>query len=345
MLGNDLLNLGYWSVALGEFQDALRTDKFSKKASWGIFKCQIGMDIKDRRYPVEVLQKKIDLISAHGKRDAHAAYFSGMLSREGDDYNKTIGHFKLAIEYDSSFSDAYYRLGMIYETVDALDTREASGYYKKAYQLSPLNLTYINNYAYIKHQIGEYNEAIELYDKQIRLDKDDLLPYLTKSHAHLKLLDIKASVELINKLIYKLENQPTLLESELNSMQWFFESFEGKKILIHKSYQKLTYIYLSAYYKNLAKDGKFDTHRKYLDKVSLFIEPHFYDLQYLPQLISFELAHYVDPSLMSKNRKARIKKEIKNLFNPLRGICGKSCIFETKTLIKCTSQRMQEVAE
>lgn len=320
LLGNELIKSGHWEVALEEFQKALKTDKYNKEASWGIFKCQTGLDIKQKKYPFEVLKQKINLIANFNPSDAHASYFMGMLYREHDNPQEPIRYFKKAISLDEMFTDAYYRLAMIYETRDQLNTVEALPLYEKAHNLAPLNLNYINNYAYINFQTGNFQEAIKLYDKLIKLDNDDLLPYLTMSHAHLRMGEVKKSVKKMSELIYKIEHTPTLLDSELNSMHWFFESFENKKILLSTNIQKLAYIYLSAYYKNLICKFDFDMHAIYLNKASVFIKSNLFGSQMLLELINFEITYYTRDLRFSQKRRAAIRRELKKVFSEIYNI-------------------------
>ncbi|MGY3214024.1 tetratricopeptide repeat protein [Mucilaginibacter sp. HD30] len=248
LLGNNLLNVGNLNAAKLEFKAALNIDSVNELAAMGLFKSQIRDNIDNYGFTTELLIKKIDLIFQFNKNDEHALYFMGLLYRDLD-YKLAIKYFQKATESNPEFPDAFYRLGMIYETLDEYDTKLALPYYEKALSLSKYNQTYLNNLAYQYFQFGEYEKAIKNYETLIKIDKDDLLPYLTVSTSYLLANDFSKCTFYINLFLDKIEKQPDIMGTVFNQLKWHFESFNEQKVLLDSTEKKLIYGYLSGFIK------------------------------------------------------------------------------------------------
>ncbi|MFC2101305.1 tetratricopeptide repeat protein [Bacteroidota bacterium] len=92
------------------------------------------------------------------------------------DYSKAILHFNNAIKFDPKYVDAYYHLGLCYESLN--DTVQAIHHYKKTIVLDP---SYINAYAKLSNLYaisGDFNKAIKVNRRIIEIDPLSDIPYM-----------------------------------------------------------------------------------------------------------------------------------------------------------------------
>jgi tetratricopeptide (TPR) repeat protein len=254
-LGNSFVDVGNLPAAKSEFEAALAVDPLNEMASLGLFKSKILDNTGKFGFTSEVLEKKVDFLLRQNPNDYHGYYFLGLLYRDID-HVKAMEFFTRSIQINPKFPDGHYRIGMLYETVDALPTSEAFSYYNQALNLSKLNQNYLNNVGYQYFQRGMFPEAIEKYQTLVKLDPTDILPQITLSTALLRSRDLSSSVQYADLIVERIQQNATLLSSPLNSLQWFFETYDGRKILLDTATKKVAYCYLTAFYKNLALGRK-----------------------------------------------------------------------------------------
>ncbi|MET0465874.1 MAG: tetratricopeptide repeat protein [Chitinophagaceae bacterium] len=290
-LGNELIEIGQFDEAKAEFLAALSVDSINLDASMGLFKSQILTDKNLRDTNIEVMKKKIDVIFQYNAQDPHGFYFLGM-SHKDHDTREAMLNFKEAIRLKNNFADAHFRIGMLHETNDQLKTSDAFHYYETAYQISPLNPTYLNNLAYQYLQSNKYKLAVEYYTKLIQYNPNDLLPKLTLSHALLRQNKFGESARYINDFIQKIERDTLLLETKLNNMQWFFEEFDKRKILLDSTSKKMCYAYFNGFYKNSLNNNIAKAHNDLQKGINIFLQ-HTLECESVKRLIEFEISKYL----------------------------------------------------
>lgn len=316
LLGNNFLNVGNLNAAKLEYKAALSVDPINEEASMGLFKSQIYDNIENFGFTPEVLMKKVDLIFQYNSDDAHAFYFMGLLYRTID-YQLAIDYFKKAIDSNPHFPDAYYRIGMLYEIVDELNTGLALKYYEKALELSKFNQTYLNNLGYQYFQLGIYDKAIEHYETLIKLDKEDILPYLTISTSYLLNGNLEKSCLFANQFVDKFQKKPTIMEVGFNKMEWYFECFNAEKILLETKDKKMMYGYLSSYYKNLMLNPSHNF-QGLLDKAVELFKTNRYDNACVLKLVNFEISNYLEKLQVGLDRRELIQQKVNETFESIQ---------------------------
>lgn len=306
-LGNGLIEIGKFDEAKAEFAAALAVDPLNNEASIGLFKSQIINQSNNLEPNIEVMVKKVNMILQFTPNDAHAFYLLGMIYKDNDE-KTAMRHFQKAIHLNSSLADAFFRIGMLYEIDNQLTTSEALEYYQIAYELSPLNETYLNNLAYQFLQAGEYQLAIEKYKELIKFNQNDLLPYITISHAFLRLNNFSESANYLNKLIQIVESKPFILESKLNKMQWFFEEFSENKVLLDTINKKLCYVYFQSFYKNVLIDQNFAAIADLKKGLQIYTKNEL-ECAAVKRLIEFELFRYIPSTNVSQKLQERLTLE------------------------------------
>lgn len=312
-LGLDFFNIGKLSAAKGEFKAALALDPLNTSAELGLFKASILDKTPDGQLDYEITNKKIDFIRnlSMNEHDAHAYYLRGMLNKEINP-KEAIRLFRLATKYNDKFADAYYRIGMIYEIHEEFETFDALTYYQYAYDQSPYNQTYLNNLAYQQLQQGDYIPAIANYKELLKLDKNDLLIYITLSHALLYHGDIKESAEKMNDLIRAVEKNTEILHTALNVMEWYFQGFGSEKILLNTKEKKMCWAYLNSFYKNAVAGNSYKSTRD-LEKAEELYKAEPSDLHVVIQLMEadigkFNVALNAEPTLLENAQNVFMQK-------------------------------------
>lgn len=291
LLGNNLLYVGDFSTAQSEFNAALAIDPINEDASMGLFKAEINSSIARLTYTTEIVVKKIDLIFQYRKDDAFGFYLMGMVYKDME-HKLAIEYFEKAIKSDPLFPDAYYRLGMVYEVADELDTMVALKHYEKALQLSSLNQNYLNNLGYQYFQNAQYDKAIEHYRTLIRLDKYDMLPYLTLSTSLLLQGNPDHSSAYLFDFLDIVTRKPDVMTMKFNSLNWYFESFSKRKVLLDTPDKKLMYANLAMYYRLFAANLGFKAEPYFKAAIELYIKNPA-DNRCVVDLVKFELINYV----------------------------------------------------
>jgi|GEM_PF-1977175 len=291
-LGMDFFTIGKLEAAKEEFRLALGLDPLSIDAGLGLFKASILDKGPEGQLDYEITNKKIDFIRqlTKDKHDAHAYYLRGMLNRAIDPH-LAIRNFRLAAKYNPNFADVYYRIGMIYEIQEELDTFEALSYYQNAFDQSPFNQTYLNNLAYQQLQQGDYRRAIVNYETLLKYDRNDLLIYITLSHALLYNGDYQQSAEQMNTMIRIFEKNTEILNSALNQMEWYFQGIGTEKILLNTREKKMCWAYLNSFYKNTLIGNHFKSDRDLEKALELYhAEP--VDLEVVIQLMEADIGKF-----------------------------------------------------
>jgi tetratricopeptide (TPR) repeat protein len=309
-LGLDFFNIGKLPAAKEEFKAALALDPLNTSAELGLFKASILDKTPDGQLDYEITNKKIDFIRhlSTNVNDAHAYYLRGMLNKEINP-KEAIRLFRLATKYNDKFADAYYRIGMIYEIHEEFETYDALTFYQYAYDQSPYNQTYLNNLAYQQLQQGDYVPAIANYKEVLKLDKNDLLIYITLSHSLLYNGNLKESAEKMNDMIRIFEKNTEILNTALNGMEWYFQGFGTEKILLNTKEKKMCWAYLNSFYKNAISGNSFKSNRD-LEKAEDLYKAEPVDLHVVIQLMEADIGKFN----VNVNAESSLLENAQNLF-------------------------------
>lgn len=138
--------------------------------------------IRAGRYPDKQPVTKIDSGSpesslkfnhpAQPNRKAAAAAFNEAFKYQmATDFNRAIGGYTKAIEFDDTYADAFYNLGLCYYSVQQLD--KACAAYRYALNLNPGNHAVRYGLAYTYYQLTRYKDAAAELQLILRADPNN----------------------------------------------------------------------------------------------------------------------------------------------------------------------------
>lgn len=151
-IGQEFLNEGLYAAAQKEFTEVLKLDPTNVKAQLGLLKSEVFTLFQGEYDPVvidkrlQVMGKLIaeeirpqDRTTEPGKtrEDPHILVFKGDLSFILGEYETARKEYERAIESDANVSQAYFKLGWLYEQTG--DLAKAVGMYEAAVSKSRLN--------------------------------------------------------------------------------------------------------------------------------------------------------------------------------------------------------------
>ncbi|SMG17867.1 Tetratricopeptide repeat-containing protein [Marivirga sericea] len=106
------------------------------------------------------------------------------------------------------------------------DYNHALGHFEEVLKLDPRNEMMLYNAARCYEELGQYSEAINLYDRSIDNQKDLTIAYLGRGRSYFKAGDYKSSVvDFTNALYYDETNEDALYYGALSFMK---DSLYGK---------------------------------------------------------------------------------------------------------------------
>jgi len=201
-----------WFKSIEYFEQAIERDPGYAQAYAGLADCYVQLMIFAHLPPKEAytegkaaVEKALDL--DNNLAEAHQA-----LARFKDIYESDwVGaekEFKLAIELNPNYADAYHRyaLQLWYATGRFEEVLEKI---KRAQELDPLSLTINNNIGWIYYTAHRYDEAIEQYQKTL-----DLNPNFSMARRELGLVYVQKSM--FSEGIAELEKAVSLANDTLN---------------------------------------------------------------------------------------------------------------------------------
>lgn len=103
---------------------------------------------------------------------AYAYTLSGHESID-EDLSKAINFFQTALRADARHYNAWYGLGTCYMRMSKL--RLADYHFKKASQIHPQNAVLLGCVGVVRERYGEYDKALELFDKAIEFSPENAL--------------------------------------------------------------------------------------------------------------------------------------------------------------------------
>lgn len=112
-----------------------------------------------------------DVIKHTNSEKAREYYNKGVGYSNINDFSNAIKFYKLAIEKDSSFIDAYDNLGFSYRKLNQLD--EALYYYNISYDKNKKNITSIMNMAVVFGLQEKYDLSLKFYKEVIKCEPEN----------------------------------------------------------------------------------------------------------------------------------------------------------------------------
>jgi tetratricopeptide (TPR) repeat protein len=127
-------------------------------------------------YAYEKLGKKTEAIKSYEKclsldSEYSLAYkYLGRMYYDADDYSKSLEYLKSYLEYapDSKDEDVYFRKAVAENELSMFDDALVS--IKKADELDPDNVKFINEMAYTYYSLADTDEALRYYRRAVNLD-------------------------------------------------------------------------------------------------------------------------------------------------------------------------------
>ncbi|MFT5512418.1 MAG: tetratricopeptide (TPR) repeat protein [Bacteroidia bacterium] len=117
------------TIAITYFRNALLADEFSDEAYYAIGLIYQKMGLKDSA--ILNYQKTIDINAQH----YFAYYNTGYIMLDGNNYDRAIEHFRIAVKFAPEFAKGHYMLGLSHESKELYDM--AAAHYTKCLQVDP----------------------------------------------------------------------------------------------------------------------------------------------------------------------------------------------------------------
>ncbi|GAB4286331.1 MAG: hypothetical protein Kow0068_11900 [Marinilabiliales bacterium] len=108
-------------------------------------------------------------------------------------YLSAINYFKKAVKIDSTFSMAYYNMGLCYYYLE--DYNNVLESFDKVIKLNPLDTNAYFYSGYAKYELGDYEGAVEDYTEYIKLYPSDYNAYRNRGLAKLTLGDTSGACQ------------------------------------------------------------------------------------------------------------------------------------------------------
>jgi tetratricopeptide (TPR) repeat protein len=168
--------------------------------------------------------------------EARIFYNEGTNYISEEKYREAINKFKLAIEVDSNFIDAYDNLGLSYRRFDMLDS--AAYYYKISMKKYPKGTASLMGLGVVYHIKGEYSKSEFYYKKLIELEPNNAEGYYGLTNTYLYWKKFSKSIEnsFLAEKYYKENNAPKEILGDcyyLRSYSYYYlsEFSEARKSL------------------------------------------------------------------------------------------------------------------
>lgn len=137
--------------------------------------------------------------------------------RENDNTQK-INHFSVAIEKDSTNADYYLQRGNIYLKINDLESAEKD--FLNALELNPNSSRTLNSVSVFYSKVKNYSKALELINKAILNDSENVSSYHIKSIILREQKDFDNALLTLNYVIEKIdENNSDLLNSRADLLR------------------------------------------------------------------------------------------------------------------------------
>ncbi len=219
-LGDIYAELGMLKEAREHYQKSLKFDKTHAEAHHSLAK--VCMETADYRGAVKCF---INWISADAKNTHHvseAFYGIGLAYEKMHKLDSAAFAYNAAIMYDSTFSEAYNRLGVT-EGKRKGSMHVSIAYFNKAVYFNKRNVDAYFNLGEAYSKKGDFGRAIACYEKILTYQPRNGVAYFEISKMHLQKKDIQKAQLYLNKAI---ELEPGL-RAKVKYRNWFNISEKG----------------------------------------------------------------------------------------------------------------------
>jgi len=135
-------------------------------------------------------------------------YNIGIVYLRMEDFYDAINSFELAIAINDEFVNAYYNCGIAFNKLNKyLDARKS---FLKAFDLDPFDKSIPLNIARTFEAIGDYDSAIDYFNKTIKIKKNCVDAYIGKGNSYARKNNFDGMLENFSNIIkYTLANNVT----------------------------------------------------------------------------------------------------------------------------------------
>ncbi len=145
------------------------------------------------------------------KGNARAYFIKGFADKEKGDTTGAIRNFRLAVDADQQYYEAYIQLGILF-TISG--SKLAVDYLNSALNLKPQSIEAMYNLAMYYQETGDYNKAMELYHNILQIDPRYKFAYFNLGYIHLFYLQVyREGVKYFSQAI---EADPRYVEAYYN---------------------------------------------------------------------------------------------------------------------------------
>jgi tetratricopeptide (TPR) repeat protein len=116
-----------------------------------------------------------------------AFFIKGMAYREMGDTAKAVQNLQIAVEKDQQYYDAYMQLGLIFSTKH---NPLAADYFKNALNIRPKSIEAYYGLGMFFQSVEEYNKAIESYTTILKIDPKYKYAHFNLGYIHLVYLKV-----------------------------------------------------------------------------------------------------------------------------------------------------------
>jgi tetratricopeptide (TPR) repeat protein len=219
-LGDIYAELGMLTEAREHYQKALNFDKTHAEAHHSLAK--ICMETSDYRGAVKCFISWISADAANKHHVSEAFYGIGQAYEKMHKLDSAAFAYNAAIMYDSTFSDAYNRLGVT-EGKRKGSMHVSIAYFNKAIEFNKRNIEAYFNLGEAYAKKGDFDRAIACYEKILIYQPRNGLAYFEISKMYLHKKNTQKAQLYLNKAI---ELEPEL-RSKIKYRNWFNISEKG----------------------------------------------------------------------------------------------------------------------
>ncbi|PLW92312.1 MAG: hypothetical protein C0592_11470 [Marinilabiliales bacterium] len=146
-------------------------------------------------------------------------------------------YYKLSIEADSEFVEAYDNLGLTYRHMSELDS--AAKYYQISIQLYPEGDMALQNLGVVYEKQKRYEEAIDIYTKLIAQNESNPEGYYGRARMYIFIEEYDAALKdaLIAEDIYKAMESKYVMDAHyiIGLIYYFLDDVENSKLYLLKA--------------------------------------------------------------------------------------------------------------
>jgi tetratricopeptide (TPR) repeat protein len=235
--GERFINIGRYTDAQREYQQASKLCPFCSVVRWGLAKAELYDPSNAGQF-----EDRFHWLQAQSRSgvDPHVWVFKGNLNVLHRKPEQAISDYQTATSFGSHDAEAYYRLAIVYQQQGELQ-KALENYLQAVEKADPVPPQYLANLASLYVELKEYDKAMEYFNQLA--DSNFLL-----GHQEIALLQrlqgkLSEAVGQQRQLAQLLDN-PKITELPENQDPWYFET-DKERIEFHNLPSKKAYVYYS----------------------------------------------------------------------------------------------------